>query len=106
MTYRERLPFITEQWWTRLILLGAVLAIFLPALGAAVHGFLSQGDFSNLAHRSQRMCDHLTPLAKEVEHTPPQIERLGIVAEKAAGVMRDEVVYWRVFVRLKPPALV
>ena len=27
-------------------------------------------------------------------------------AEKAAAVMRDEVVYWRVFVRLKPPALV
>jgi hypothetical protein len=82
------------------------MAIYLPALGAAVHGFLSQGDFRNLAHRSQRMCEHLSPLATEVAHAPLRFEDLGVAAEKAAAVMRDEVVYWRVFVRLKPPALV
>jgi hypothetical protein len=52
------------------------------------------------------MCEHLSPLAAEMEHAPLRFEDLGITAEKAAAVMRDEVVYWRVFVRLKPPALV
>jgi hypothetical protein len=96
----------TDPFWSAVVRAGAVLAIFLPALGAAVHGFLSQGDFWNLARRSERMCAHLRPLAVEVSATTPTTEALGIVAEKAADVMRDEVVYWRVFVRLKPPALV
>jgi hypothetical protein len=104
--YRQRPLFVTDAMWGALGIIGAVLAIVLPALGAALHGFLSQGDFWNLARRSQRMCDHLKPLATEMAHTPAHIEPLGVAAEKAAGVMRDEVVYWRVFVRLKPPALV
>jgi hypothetical protein len=99
-------PIIKSSAWQVLAILGAIMAIYLPALGAAVHGFLSQGDFRNLAHRSQRMGDHLSPLALEVAHAPPHFEDLGVIAEKAAAVMRDEVVYWRVFVRLKPPALV
>ncbi len=99
-------PIIKSSTWQVLAILGAILAIYLPALGAAVHGFLSQGDFTNLAHRSQRMREHLLPLAAEVAQAPLRFEDLGIAAEKAAAVMRDEVVYWRVFVRLKPPALV
>jgi hypothetical protein len=37
--------------------------------------------------------------------TPPAVETLGDLAEDAADVMRDEVLNWRVFVRLKPPSL-
>jgi hypothetical protein len=99
-------PIIGAPAWQTVGIIGAIMAIFLPALGAAVHGFLSQGDFRNLAHRSQRMCEHLAPLVTEVRETPLHFDALGIAAEKAAAVMRDEVVYWRVFVRLKPPALV
>ena len=99
-------PIIKSSAWQVLAILGAIMAIYLPALGAAVHGFLSQGDFRNLAHRSQRMCEHLSPLTAEVAHARLHFEDLGVIAEKAAAVMRDEVVYWRVFVRLKPPALV
>jgi hypothetical protein len=99
-------PVIGSSAWQILAILGAIMAIYLPALGAAVHGFLSQGDFRNLAHRSQRMCEHLSPLGAEMTQAPLRFEDLGITAEKAAAVMRDEVVYWRVFVRLKPPALV
>jgi hypothetical protein len=99
-------PIVRSPTWQVVAIFGAIMAIYLPALGAAVHGFLSQGDFRNLAHRSQRMCEQLTPLAAEVAHAPLRFEDLGIAAGKAAAVMRDEVVYWRVFVRLKPPALV
>jgi hypothetical protein len=106
MLYDYGSPVIGARAWQTVGIIGAILAIFLPALGAAVHGFLSQGDFRNLAHRSQRMCEHLAPLATEVKETPLHFDALGIAAEKAAAVMRDEVVYWRVFVRLKPPALV
>ena len=83
------------------------MAIYLPALGGQrVHVFPSQGDFPGSAHRSQRMREHLSPLAAEMTQAPLRFEDLGITAEKAAAVMRDEVVYWRVFVRLKPPSLV
>jgi hypothetical protein len=99
-------PIIKSPAWQVLAIFGAIMAIYLPALGAAVHGFLSQGDFRNLAHRSERMREHLSPLAAEIARAPLRFEALGVAAEKAAAVMRDEVVYWRVFVRLKPPALV
>jgi hypothetical protein len=99
-------PIITSPAWQMVAIFGAIMAIYLPALGAAVHGFLSQGDFRNLAHRSERMRDYLVPLAAEVSRAPLRFEDLAVAAEKAAVVMRHEVVYWRVFVRLKPPALV
>ena len=81
------------------------LAILLPALGTAAHGFASQGDFWNLAHRSRRTCHELTELAEQVAATPLSLEALGDAAETAAGAMAEEIVYWRVFVRLRPPLL-
>jgi hypothetical protein len=82
----------------------AVAALF-PSIASALHAFLSQGDFWNLSRRSARMCHQLTKLIATVASTPPSIEELGNVAEDASDVMRDEVLNWRVFVRLKPPAL-
>ena len=89
---------VTESW------LG-FLAILFPALGTAAHGFASQGDFWNLAHRSRRTCHELNALAAQVAETPLSIEALGDVAEAAAAAMAEEIVYWRVFVRLRPPLL-
>jgi hypothetical protein len=51
------------------------------------------------------MCQQLEPLMTRVLTTPPTLEALGTCAEDAADIMRDEVLNWRVFVRLKPPAL-
>lgn len=84
----------------------AAVAILLPGIGTGVHGFLSQGDFWNLCLRSQKMTQQLEPLVKTVESTPLTLEALGNVAEDAAETMRDEVLNWRVFARLKAPALV
>jgi hypothetical protein len=85
--------------------LAAGLAVVLPYIATGTHGFSSQGDFWNLARRSQRMCQQLEPLMAEIATAPPTLEALGTFAEDAAEVMRDEVLNWRVFVRLKPPGL-
>ena len=85
--------------------LAAGLAVILPYIATGTHGFSSQGDFWNLARRSQRMCRQLEPLIAQIATAPPTLEALGTFAEDAAEVMRDEVLNWRVFVRLKPPGL-
>jgi hypothetical protein len=41
-------------------------AVLLPTLGAAIHGFLSQGDFENVALRAQSAHEQLTRLLEEV----------------------------------------
>ena len=51
-TSREQAPF--------------VLAVLLPAIGAAVHGFLSQGDFENVALRAESAHRQLTRLCDDV----------------------------------------
>ena len=85
----------------------AAAAILLPAVAAAVHGFLGLGDFSNLARRSKRMAEELRPLTTvtATSATPETIETLGDMAEAAAEAMGEEVLNWRVFVRLKAPSL-
>ena len=67
---------------------------------------MSQGDFSNLSRRSEQMCQQLDALTAAVATTPLTVDALGDVAEDAAEAMRDEVSNWRVFARLKAPALV
>ena len=84
----------------------AAVAILLPGIGTGVHGFSSQGDFWNLGLRSERMTQQLEPLIKTVNNTPLTLEALGNVAEDTSETMRDEVLNWRVFARLKAPALV
>jgi hypothetical protein len=84
----------------------AAVAILLPGIGTGVHGFSSQGDFWNLGLRSERMTQQLEPLVNTVANTPPTLEALGNVAEDTAETMRDEVLNWRVFARLKAPVLV
>lgn len=86
--------------------LTAIGAIWLPACGAAVHGFMSHGDFWNLSRRSERMCANLTGLVDTAGGTPAEVEALGAVAEQTAEIMSEELLYWRVFTRLKPAALV
>ena len=95
----------TSRHWV--LEMAAAAAILLPAAAAAVHGFLGLGDFSNLARRSKRMAEELRPLStvSATSATPEGIEELGDMAEAAAEVMGEEVLNWRVFVRLKGPSL-
>ena len=86
--------------------LAAALAILLPGLGTGIHGFMSQGDFSNISRRSEQMCHQLDSLTARIMATPLTVDALGDVAEDAADAMQDEVSNWRVFARLKAPSLV
>ena len=92
----------SATWWVRLAVPAAIL---LPAVGAGIHGFLGQGDFSNLARRSKSMAEQLHALMSSPPPAEESAESLGDLAEAAAGVMGDEVLNWRVFVRLKGPSL-
>ncbi len=84
----------------------AVLAVMLPTIAASVHGFISQGDFWNLARRSRRMRDELGRLRERIADTELRGSTLADLADQTAGILRDEVVNWRLFVRLKPISLV
>ena len=57
--------------------IAAALAVVLPYVATGTHGFLSQGDFWNLARRSERMCQQLEPLMAKIATAPPTLETLG-----------------------------
>ncbi len=82
-------------------------AAFLPALAAATHGLNGQGDFSNISKRSDRMVRRLEPFTTDraTAGATATIEALGDLGESAADTMRDDVLNWRVFARLKGPSL-
>jgi hypothetical protein len=81
-----------------------MLAAVLPALGAAIHGFLSQGDFQNLARRSEGMRADLEDLAFRLK-VADTAAALGDLAEETAEVMGAELIDWRVGIEGKPPSL-
>ncbi len=66
-----------------------VLAVLLPAVGAALHGFMSQGDFENVSLRAESAHRQLSRLADEVASlylaTPAQRR------EMASAVRRDRL---------------
>lgn len=82
-----------------------ILSVLFPTVAAAVHGFLSQGDFWNIARRSRRMHEDLSALRERIADRAATGVELGDAAEDAAASLRDEVLHWRVFVRLKPISL-
>ena len=66
-----------------------VLAVLLPTIGAAIHGFLSQGDFENVALRAESAHEQLVRLSEELGTlylTPPK-RRLEI----AMAIRRDQI---------------
>ncbi|MGH7499693.1 MAG: hypothetical protein ACREL3_12680 [Gemmatimonadales bacterium] len=77
------------EWATWDPQLPFVLAVLLPTIGAAIHGFLSQGDFENVALRAESAHEQLVRLSEEVETlylTPPK-RRLEI----ALAIRRDQI---------------
>jgi hypothetical protein len=83
-----------------------ILSVLFPTVAATVHGFLSQGDFWNISRRSRRMHQDLAALRERIADRSSTGTELGDAAEDAAASLRDEVLHWRVFVRLKPISLV
>ncbi len=83
-----------------------VLSIFsatLPALGAAIAGILSQGEFSRIAHRSASMGDYLQEVATNLNTSHNlTVAELARQAQLTIELMSQELFDWRVIFRAKP----
>jgi len=71
-----------------------VLAISLPAAAAAVHGFVSQGEFELTARRSRQTHRELERLQERGLAAPLTSMALGEVAAEAAQAMHSELGAW------------
>ncbi|HKQ32298.1 MAG TPA: hypothetical protein VJV40_03770, partial [Thermodesulfobacteriota bacterium] len=76
---------------------------FFPALGAALYGIRTQGEFEQIAKRSDAMSAHLENLRNELVKADfvPSYRLLGHVAENAAEVMSSETLDWRIVFQSK-----
>lgn len=82
-------------------------AIFLPALGAALAGILSQGEYLRTALQSTAMLARLERLERDAqcEDGPLSSQSLGQIVEAVSELMTDELLGWRVVFRGKPLTL-
>ncbi len=96
---------VLDLWWAihhDVHLIPATLAdalviptLALPALGAALHGFRSQGEFEATAKRSELIEDRLREVQKELSKLPGgSVERLAEIAVDTATVMNAELSAW------------
>jgi hypothetical protein len=82
----------------------AFLAIFLPALGAAVAGIQSTGEYSRTASQSATMVARLERLEHEAARNgqPLSSRTLGKILERVTDLMNEELLGWRLVFRGKP----
>jgi hypothetical protein len=74
-----------------------LIAAFLPALGAALAGILTQGEFYRIERRSKAMVDQLQSIVNELQKGESHsMAKLANLAESAAETMITEVMDWRV----------
>jgi hypothetical protein len=79
------------------------LAAVLPALGAALAGISSQGEFRRVAQRSKAMAIRLQHLARRLSAGSTRTsDELGVLAEQAVEMMTAELLDWQLTFRTKP----
>ena len=83
---------------------------FFPALGAALAAINNQGEFTRIAKRSLAMREHLAQIDQEARaliesRTPPTFPQATALALRAAQLMVDEVLDWRVVFLDRPSEL-
>jgi hypothetical protein len=80
------LHLVHVEWPSPLEEAPFVLAVLLPAVGAALHGFMSQGDFENVSLRAESAHRQLSRLADEVASlylaTPAQRREMATAARR------------------------
>lgn len=80
----------------------SITAAVLPALGAAIAGLLTQGEFKRIAQRSKGMSDLLTQISDNLaEQQNPSSEELIGIANDAIARMSEELSDWRVLFHIK-----
>ncbi|HVY55803.1 MAG TPA: DUF4231 domain-containing protein [Thermodesulfobacteriota bacterium] len=80
-----------------------ICSAFFPALGAAIYGIRTQGEFEQLAKRSDAMSAHLENLRSELDRPDftSSYGLLGSIAENTAEVMSTETLDWRIVFQSK-----
>jgi hypothetical protein len=72
-----------------------IIALVLPALGAALHGLRSQGEYEETAIRSSHIQERLQDLRTRLDRqTLPTVEAAAEVATETASVMNSELAGW------------
>jgi len=97
--YIER--FLAEAEFIPLV--ATILAIVLPAFGAAFAGISSQGEFERIQHRSEGMKTQLANLAEKLKTKAPIISshELNQYVNQASDILSSELSDWRVLFRKK-----
>lgn len=71
------------------------ISSLLPAIGAALYGIRTQGDFCALAGRSQLIVDHLGKLDRAIRRDPLEYRRLTERLRRLSAIILAEVDQWR-----------
>jgi hypothetical protein len=93
----------TAQWTAST----TFLAVFLPALGAALAGIRSQGEYVRITSQSSFMITRLKRFEAEAMAWDTSVgsQGLGRIMDQVAELMTDELIGWRVVFRGKPLTL-
>jgi len=80
-----------------------LLAAVLPAFGAAFYGIRTQGEFEQVAKRSDAMSDYLENVRNDLNATefPSTLSAVGYIAEDIAEIMSTENLDWRIVFQSK-----
>ena len=80
-----------------------IISATFPALGAAVAGILSQGEFERISNRSKGMTAHLDKVIETLNNSQEaSVFELTEQAQQAIDIMSQELFDWRVIFRAKP----
>jgi hypothetical protein len=97
-----KLKLGVENWYPPEAL-SLLITAFLPALGAALAGILTQGEFYRIERRSKAMAEQLQVIVEKLRKDENySIEQLASLAESAAETIITEVLDWRVVFLAKP----
>jgi hypothetical protein len=95
-------PYLQRQLDPNFTIGAGIAAAVLPALGAAIAGLLTQGEFKRIAQRSEGMSEQLDQICDNlVKKETISSEELVKTAHKAIALMSEELSDWRVLFRIK-----
>ncbi|MCX7097038.1 MAG: hypothetical protein NTV43_03920 [Methylococcales bacterium] len=97
------LACVAHIYFHHLAVYSTIIAAVLPAVGAAVAGVLSQGEFERVAKRSKGMHKHLERIIGQLDkNRDATVLELAEQAQRAIDTMSQELYDWRVIFRGKP----
>ena len=88
-----------------LAVLSATVGAALPAIGAAIYGIRTQGDFAGIAARNHALGHHLSTLATVIADDPLDFDTLGRRAKRATDLLTADLESWLQTYDARPLAL-